>query len=548
MKKRNNFLWLFALLFALSFVLAACAGGSDSTDKDTDTSPDVEKEDSTETEAPETDSGDLDNNLVIAVLSDASSLDPAGSNDVPSSVVQANIYETLVNRDEDNNIIEGLATEWNPVDDNTYEFKLREGVKFHDGEDFTADAVKANLDRIRDADVASPRFFLFEMITEVEVVDEHTVRITTEYPFAPLLAHLSHNGGAIASPKTIEADYAAMEDGKDPGSVISQEPIGTGYFKFDSWNPGDEIKLVRNDDYWGDKVHVDSVTFKVVPESATRNADLERGFVHVADPMQPIEVAEINGGDFATVLQKPSSSLSYIGFNTEKEPFDNVKVRQAISMMVNKEEIITGVYEDFGIPAKGPLAPGIFGFNDDAEPLGYNPEEAKKLMEEAGFADGFKATVWTNDNPQRVDMAVILQNSLKELNIEVEIEQMEFGTYLDKTAAGEHDMFILGWSNPTGDADYGMYALFHSTQKGDPGNRSFYENAEVDKLLDEGRRESDPDARIDLYNKVQEHLIEDAPMVYIHHQEYLVGISNKVEGFAIDTSGIYQLQDVKIVE
>ena len=109
--------------------------------------------------------------------------------------------------------------------------------------------------------------------------------------------------------------------------------------------------------------------------------------------------------------------------------------------------------------------------------------------------------VWTNDNPQRVDMAIILQNSLKELNIEVEIEQMEFGTYLDKTAEGEHDMFILGWSNPTGDADYGMYALFHSSQKGDPGNRSFYENAEVDKLLDEGRREADPAVALEIYNK-----------------------------------------------
>lgn len=529
------------LVFALSFVLAACAGGSDS-------STDDEKKDDTskgEDTATETVEG---GELVLAVLSDASSLDPAGSNDVPSSVVQANIYETLVNRDDENNIIEGLATEWEAIDDSTYEFKLREGVKFHDGEAFTADAVKANLDRIRDPEVASPRFFLFEMISNVEVVDEHTVRITTEYPFAPLLAHLSHNGGAIASPKSIEADYAAMEDGQEVGSVISEEPIGTGYFKFDSWNPGSEIKLVKNDDYWGDKVHVDSVVFKVIPESTTRNADLERGFVHVTDPVQPIEVAEINAGDYATVLQKPSSSLSYVGFNAEKEPFNDPKVRQAISMMVNKEEMIEGVYEGFGIPAKGPLAPGIFGYNDDAQPIEYNVEEAKKLLAEAGYADGFKTTIWTNDNPQRIDTAIILQNSLKELNIEVEVEQMEFGTYLDKTAEGEHDMFILGWSNPTGDADYGMYALFHSTQKGNPGNRTFYENAEVDRLLDEGRRESDPDTRLTIYNEIQEHLIDDAPMVYIHHQEYLLGISNKIEGFEIDVSGIYQLQNVKIVE
>ncbi|MEK5040803.1 glutathione ABC transporter substrate-binding protein [Sporosarcina sp. FSL K6-3457] len=546
MKKTSNYKWLLFLLLALSLVLAACAGGSDEPEKEkTEGTPAEETDETTEESA----GGPIEGgDLVLAVLSDASSLDPAGSNDVPSSVVQANIYETLVNRDDDNNIIPGLAEKWEAIDDTTYEFTLRQGVKFHDGEEFNADAVKATLDRIRDSEVASPRYFLFEMITSVDVVDPHTIRITTEYPFAPLLAHLSHNGGGMISPKSIEADYAAMEEGQQAGSIISEAPVGTGYFKFVSWTPGDEIKLAKNDDYWGDKVHVDTVTFKVSSESATRNADLERGFVQVADPVQPIEVAGINNSDYATVNQKASSSLSYIGFNTEKAPFDDVRVRKAISMMVNKEEIIEGVYEGFGVPAKGPLAPGIFGFNDDANPISYNPEEAKKLLEEAGYGDGFKTTIWTNDNPQRIDMAILLQASLKELNINVEIEQMEFGTYLEKTANGEHDMFILGWSNPTGDADYGMYALFHSTQKGNPGNRSFYENPEVDKLLNEGRREANPDERIKIYNTIQEHLIEDAPMVYIHHQEYLTGVSNNITGFSIDTSGIYQLQNVQFVE
>ena len=536
MIKTSNFKWLLFLVVALSLVLAACAGGSSDGDK-----KDSENKETTKSTK---EGGDL----VLAVLSDASSLDPAGSNDAPSSVVQANIFETLVKRDEDNNIIPGLAEEWEAIDDTTYEFKLRQGVKFHDGEDFTAEAVKASLDRIRDPEVASPRFFLYEMVTDVEVVDEYTVRITTEYPFAPLLAHLSHNGGGIISTKSIEADYAAMENGQKAGAVISENPVGTGYFKFVSWTPGDEIKLERNDEYWGEKVHIDTATFKVSSESATRNADLERGFVQVADPVQPIEVAGINNSDYGTVNQKASSSLSYIGFNTEKAPFDDVRVRRAISMMVNKEEIIDGVYEGFGIPAKGPLSPDTFGYNEDAQPIKYNPDEAKKLLEEAGYADGFKTTIWTNDNPQRIDTAILLQASLKELNIDVEIEQMEFGTYLEKTASGEHDMYILGWSIPTGDADYGMYALFHSSQKGNPGNRSFYDNPEVDKLLDEGRRESNPDERVKIYNKVQEHLIDDAPMVYIHHQEYLTGISNNITGFSIDSAGIYQLQNVQFVE
>ncbi len=540
MKAKSKLTWLLAMVFALSFVLAACAGGSDSNDNDQGNADDADGEATGNT----VEGGDL----ILAISADASSLDPAGSNDVPSSVVQQNIYETLVNRDDENNIIEGLAVEWDAVDERTYEFKLREGVKFHDGEDFNAEAVKANLERILDKDVASPRYFLFEMVESVDVIDEHTVQITTEYPFAPLYAHLSHNGGSMISPKSIKEDYEAMEDGAKAGTVISDHPVGTGYFKFDSWDPGNEIKLVNNEDYWGDNAHVDTVTFKVVPESTTRNADLERGFVHITDPVEPIEVQHISDSDFATVVQKPSASLSYIGFNVDKEPFNDPKVRQAISMIINKEEIIDGIYEGFGIPAKGPLAPSIFGYNEDVEPIEYDVEKAKELMEEAGYGDGFQTTIWTNDTQQRIDTAVLLQNSLKELNIDAKVEQMEFGAFLDKTAKGEHDMFIHGWSNPTGDADYGMYALFHSSQKGDPGNRSFYDNPEVDKLLDEGRRESDPEKRIEIYNEVQEHLIEDAPVIYIHHQEYLLGVSNQITGFEIDEAGIYDLQNVQFVE
>lgn len=538
MKRNGNVKWLFVLALTLSMILAACSGGgSSSSENGSGTDIDEGKGEGIE-------GGDL----VLAVLSDASSLDPAGSNDVPSSVVQANIYETLVKRDDDNNIVEGLAEKWEALDDTTYEFTLRQGVTFHDGEPFNAEVVKMNLERVLDPEVASPRYFLYEMITDITVKDDYTVQIKTEYPFAPLLSHLSHNGGSMVSPKSIEADYEAMKGGETAGSVIGTNPVGTGFFKFVSWDPGSEIKLAKNEEYWGDKAHVDTATFRVVPESAVRNADLETGFVQIADPVQPNEVADINSKDFAKINQKASSSLAYLGFNTEKEPFNDPKVRRAISMLVNKEDISEGVYDGFGISAKGPLAPGIFGFNEDAKPIDYNVDEAKKLLKEAGFENGFKTSIWTNDNPQRQQIAVLMQEELKKVNIEADIEVMEFGAYLDKTANGEHDMFILGWSNPTGDADYGMYALFHSSQKGDPGNRSFYENPEVDKLLEEGRRESDPDERIKIYNKVQDILIEDAPMAYLIHTEYLTGVSNKIKGFSIGTDGIYQLKDVQFVE
>ena len=538
---------LFLLLtLMLALVLAACAGGSDNENTTEDPAEETEGTEGTEgTENAGAEGGDL----ILAVLSDASSLDPAGSNDVPSSVVQANIYETLVNRDENNEIVPGLAESWEQVDETTWSFKLREGVTFHDGEEFNAEVVKANLDRILDPAVASPRLFLFEMITNVEVVSDYEVNITTEYPFAPLLAHLSHNGGGMVSPASIEADYEALNGGADPGSVISENPVGTGFFEFESWTPGSEIKLVKNENYWGeDGAKVDSVTFRVVPDSQVRAADLETGNVHIIDPVQPNEVERINNSGVATVNQKASSSLAYLGFNTEKEPFNDPLVRQAISKAIDREAIISGIYDNYGIPAIGPLAPGIFGYTEDIDVVEYNMDEARALLEEAGMADGFSTTIWTNDNPQRQAIAVLVQEALAELNITVEIEVMEFGTYLEQTAAGQHDMFILGWSNPTGDADYGMYALFHSSQKGNPGNRSFYENAEVDALLDQGRQETDPAAREAIYAEVAQLLTDDAPMAFLLHTEYLTGVSDNVQGFDIGTDGIYQLRNVTINE
>lgn len=540
MKLTKKSLWALLLTLALALVLAACAGGGDDAGDDPAEGDPEGGETGTET------GGEAGGDLILAVLSDASSLDPHGSNDVPSSVVQANIYETLVNRNENNEIVEGLASSWEQIDETTWSFTLQEGVTFHDGEEFNAEVVKMNLDRVRDEAIASPRFFLYEMITDVEVTGDYEVQITTEYPFAPLLAHLSHNGGGMISPASIEADYAAMEEGSDPGSVISEAPVGTGFFVFDTWQVGSEIRLTKNEDYWGEAAKVDTVAFRVVPDSQVRTADLETGNVHIIDPVQPNEVERINNSGAGSVLQKASSSLAYLGFNTEKEPFNDPLVRQAISLAVDREAIISGVYENYGIAAIGPLAPGIFGYTEDIDAVEYNMDEARALLEEAGMADGFSTSIWTNDNPQRQAMAVLIQESLAELNIEVEIEVMEFGAYLEQTAAGQHDMFILGWSNPTGDADYGTYALFHSSQKGNPGNRSFYENPEVDALLDEGRREADPAAREEIYAEVAQLLTDDAPMAFLLHTEYLVGIADNVSGFDIDTSGIYQLQNVTI--
>ena len=538
--KKSLFLVIFGLL--LSVVLVACASEPDESGTTDDSS---EETDSTEnTEGGEGSGGDL----VIANLSDAVSLDPAGSNDSASSDVQTNIYESLTSQDENMEVQPELAESWEAVEDNVWEFKLREGVTFHDGSEFNADVVKANIDRIMNPEVASPRAFLYDMVTEVKVVDDYTVQFVTEYPFAPLPAHLAHHGGAMVSLEQIEADFAAMEDGEEPGSVINANPIGTGFFKFESWSPGSEVVLVNNEDYWGEPAKLDSVTFKVVSEGGTRVAELETGASHIANDVSPNDVPRIEGMENASISQQSSVSISYIGFNNEKEPFDDPLVRQAINMAIDREEIINGVYDGIGTPATGPLAPSVFGYDENAEGLEYDPEAAKELLAEAGYEDGFSTTLWTNDSQERIDMATVVQAQLAEFGIDVEIEVLEWGAYLEQTANGEHDMFILGWTTVTGDADYGLYPLFHSSMVGEPGNRTFTENDELDALLDEARQESDPDTRLELYSEIQTLLTDVAPFLNIHHQDYLVGVSDSVKGFWQDPTKVLQLQDVYIEE
>src|SRR5690625_3088383 len=535
--RKSRHLWLLSLLAIFMLVLAACAGDGQ----------------------PKDGSGEGGGHLIITVGADVVSLSTHGSNDVPSSNVQENIYETLTVLDENQQIQPGLAESWDEVNDTTWDFHLREGVKFHDGEMLTAEAVKANFDRLKDPRIGSPRAFLLDQVTEVEVVGDLTVRLHLEYAYAPLLSNLAHNGAGIMSPKIIEEDYAQLVEKDDdnnnneiqegdPDAYINQNPAGTGPFKYKEWVPGSKVVLERYDDYWGDVAKLDSVEFKVVSEQSTRVAELETGASHVADGIGPHNIDLVNSMENASALQIPSVSLNYIGFNVQKEPFNDVRVRQAVSMAINKEDIIEGVYDNVGIPAIGPLAPLVFGFDENVSGLEYDVEKAKELLAEAGYADGFKTSIWTNDNEQRMDTAIAVQSQLAELGIEVVIDELEWGAYLERTANGEHDMFILGWSTVTSDADYGMYPLFHSSQQGSAGNRSFLEDPEVDRVLEAARQETDSDERQKLYSEAQELLVDLAPMLYLQHGEHLVGVSDKVKDFTVDAQGIYQFKQAYIEE
>jgi len=557
--KKFSFL---TLLGVLILILAACTDDSN-----------VEEEASEGEESAAAEGG----TLTLAIPSDAVSMDPHGSNDVPSEQIRDTIYEPLVTQDENFEIVPVLAEEYEQVDDTTWEFKLREGVTFHDGSEFNAEVVKANVERVKDPAKASARSFLLDMVTEVEVVDDYTVRLITEYPFAPLVNNLTHGAGKMISKDLIDADYqnaldeagsdltleeyydlraeggdeheaAANEISSYVGQLVETEPVGTNYFKFDSRSPGEQTSVVRNDDYWGDTALLDGVDFKVVSEPGSRIAELESGTSNAILATLSSNIERVESNEDVTLLRNESVSIDYIGFNTEKEPFNDPRVRQAITHAFDSEAVLEGVYNGSGTPAEAPLAPGVLGYSEDLEGLDYNMERAQELLDEAGVEDLTINLMVNDDNPERVDVALWLQESLSTLGITVNVEQVEWGAYLAATGAGEHDMFILGWSNSTGDPDNGIAPLFHSDNIGADGNRSFYSNPELDSILDEARQSTEEAEREELYMQAQQILVDEAPAIFIRHGENLNAHNNNVEGFEGDAYNIFDFRGTSMTQ
>ncbi|SFI26600.1 peptide/nickel transport system substrate-binding protein [Tindallia magadiensis] len=476
------------------------------------------------------------NTLVVAQGADADTLDPHGTNDQPSSRVMKQIYETLVSQNEDMELTPGLAEEWEQIDELTFEFKLREGVLFHNGEELKASDVEFTL--LRALDSANVGHIVGEIDPDgFEIVDDYTIRISTKEPFAPLLAHLAHTGTSILNQAAVE------EFGDDYG----ENPVGTGPYRFDKWTRGSEIHLERFEDYHGDNAKMERITFRNIQEDGNRTIELETGEIHIAYDILPTDISRIEGNDELMLARDLNFSTVYLGFNAKKEPFDDVRVRQAINYAINVESIINTVMEGSGEVATGPIGPMVWAANDELEPYGFDVAKAQELMNEAGLEDGFSTTIWTNDNQLRQDIAVIAQSQLAEIGIEVDIQVLEWGAYLEGTANGEHDMFILGWVTVTGDPDYGLYALFHSEQFGAAGNRTFYANERVDELLDVARRSVDPDVRETAYREVQEIVRDEAPWLFLNTGEDRTGLRANVKGFRNHPAGHHPLWNV-IVE
>lgn len=551
-------LWLF-MLFTMILLLVACTDDSD-----------VDEAASGES------SGDGGNDLVIGMINEAVSLDPHVSNDIPSAQLRTQIFDTLVQQNVDMEFEEGLASSFEQ-DGNEWTLELKEGVTFHNGSDFTAEDVEATLDRVMDPSVGSSVAFMFEMINDIEIVDDHTVVFTTDYPFTPLPSHLAHNTAGILSKEVIDEDYqnaldqaesdvtleeyyelreaggdefeaVSEEIGEHVGAIISEKPDGTGHLKLQNRDPGNEIVLEKFEDFHGGEREFDTVTYRVIPENSARLAELETGGIGITDNVDTESMDRVREHEETNIIDQDSLSMTYVAFNYDKEPFDDENVRKAISHAIDREQIINGVLNERGIHAKNHISPSVFAHNEEMEEVSYDLDLAKEYMAESSVPDGFDTVIWTSDSEQNRDIALIIQESLGELGIEVAIEQYEHGAFLEMADQGTHDMFMLQWITVTGDPNYGLYPMFHTDSVGS-GNRWNYSNPELDSYLETGQESTEDEDRIEAYHTAQEILMEDLPITPLYYGELGIGVNETlVEGVELDPVGIVRIENVTFPE
>ncbi|QDP41228.1 ABC transporter substrate-binding protein [Radiobacillus deserti] len=528
MKKHS--LWSFiGILIVSIFLITACSEDSSSS------SPDDGSTDST-------DSGDK-NTLVFGRGADSVQLDPAKVTDGESLYVTNQIYDTLVRYKEKNTEVRpALATEWNVSEDGkTWTFKLREDVTFHDGTDFTAEDVVFNFERWATGGEYAYYGYMFGatednpagIIEKVEATGDYEVTFTLTQPNAPFLYTLAMPPFGIASPEAIE----------EHGENYFKNPVGTGPFVFEEWVKDDSITLSKNPDYYGEKPKVEEVIFRVIPDNGARFMELQSGSIDVMNGLNPQDIEQVESSDDLQIIRRPSMNVSYMAMNMEKGPLKEKKVRQAINLAIDKKKLIT-LYEGIGKEAKNPLPPSIWGYNDDIEDYGYDVEEAKRLLAEAGYPDGFQITLDIMSNPrpympQPKVTAQVIQQMLGEVGIEVEVIENDWDTHLAKTENGEHEMALMGWIGDNGDPDNFLYVLLDkdNAKKGSAGNYAFYKSDELHDILIEAQTTMDKEKRTELYMEAQEIIHEDAPWVPIAHTTPPLAANKSVTGYQPHPTG-----------
>jgi len=489
-----------------------------------------------------------DDVLIVGQIAEPQALDPAAVTAVNDFRILMNMYDGLVRyKDGTLEVEPALASEWSISEDGTvYTFTLREGVTFHDGSAFDAEAVKFNFDRMLDEghpyhDTGPfPLAFFFSAVQDVAVIDAQTVQFTLNAPYAPFLTNLAYPTGLIVSPDAV----------REHGADFGRNPSGTGAFTFDEWRSNEAVVVQANPDYWDGAPELQTVVFRPITDANTRTAEMLAGGIDLMVEVPPVALSEFQGDAFS-VHEQAGPHVWFLILNAKEGPFADVRVRQAANYAVNKQAIVDDVLEGTAEVAAGPIPPAFaWAYNEELAPYPYDPDRARELIAEAG-AEGSELTFYVTEGGSGmldpVAMGTAIQADLQAVGFDVTIETYEWNTFLGNVnpgLEGKADMAEMAWM--TNDPDTLPFLALRTEAWPDQGgfNSGYYSNPEVDTLLEAARVETDQDERARLYREMQVIVHEDAPWVFVANWKQNAVTSDRVEDFSLQPSFFLLLDDV----
>ncbi|WP_246494605.1 ABC transporter substrate-binding protein [Brenneria izadpanahii] len=448
-----------------------------------------------------------------------------------------NIFNTLVYYDKDlKNIIPGLATKWTVSSDlREYIFDLRDDIyfqpgKFQQGRKMTAEDVKYSLLRSAKESVMKRA----RMISDVQVISPTQVKVTLGEPNAAFLAVLTDIGNAIVPKEEVEGQ----------GNAFALNPVGTGPFVMKEWGKDEKIVLAHYDKYYDKAVKLNKVVWKFIPDLNMMTNSLLTGEIDIASNIDGPNRKAVESGDKTALLATPGMNVTFSAMNMRVGPTKDIRVREAILKTVNMDDIVGSVFQWGGASRSwSPLPKGSWGYDADAQKLAVQPdiEGAKKLLADAGYPNGFQATLVTPQDPDRIKAGTILQQQLKKVGIEVSVKSMEWGSFSEMVSKGEPTFYNLSWSWYP-DPDFFLYQMFSSKQIGSLGNGQGYSNPEVDRLLtDAVGKSGDQQERAKLYVQAQEKILADYPRIEGWTKDFVNGVSKKVQGYQVSSDGMLRI-------
>lgn len=471
--------------------------------------------------------------LIFAQGAEPRGLDPALVDDAESGKVIFVIYEGLLKYASDSTKVEpSLAKSWDVSPDGlSYTFYLQEGVKFHDGTDFNAEAVKFNIDRqippLVTEDMAYGSF-VYGSVKDVEVVDDYTVKINLTAPNTAFLANLAMVMAApMVSPKALA----------DNNNNVNEAPVGTGPYKFVSWAKDENIVLERNEDYWGTKALTKNVIFKFIKDNSARVVALNNGEADMIDGIDATVVDQITGAG-NEIFKAGGMNINYMAYNTSKAPFNDANLRRAISQAINVPELVESLYKGYSEPATSILPTFMNGYDASISQVAYDPAAAEKALKDAGITS-VKIMTYTNPRPYNTatgqSLAEAIQGYLSKVGVTATIDSYDWTTYKEKLKAMDYDICFYGWIGDNGDPDNFMYLLAHEDVT---MNVALYKNKEFNSLLAKGLTIPEGADRNAVYTQLEKIAAEDAPWLPISHAETLAAYRPNVQNFSYHVTGV----------